>query len=158
MDELEWSGKGAVSRVKGDRTGRRFLVSTACAPHGTWETFVFETNRFFIPKGLKPLRVINSSTPQQAREEHAKVIMELREEQVSQPPESIKPESTLKNINALNLESAPLKETSSPWRKIEKASLLGAVACLAASFLLSELFVIPMIFFLVVYTVVNRIQ
>jgi len=68
-----------------ERSGQKFVISTASNPHGVWETAVFEANEMFLPLDLtKPLLVLNASRREQAREQHTQVASAFETEKPSQ--------------------------------------------------------------------------
>jgi hypothetical protein len=73
--------KGLFNKVKNRPTRRRFVVSTIRKDEDLFETAVFEANFFYLPRSWnQPELTLESSTPEEAWDLHAKLTVRLTHE------------------------------------------------------------------------------
>jgi len=70
--------KGLFNKVKNRPTRRRFVVSTIRKDENLFETAIFEANFFYLPRRRnQPDLVLETSTPEEAWDLHAKLAVRL---------------------------------------------------------------------------------
>jgi DNA-binding MarR family transcriptional regulator len=73
--------KGLFNKVKNRPTRRRFVVSTIRKDEKLFETAIFEANFFYLPRRRnQPDLALETSTPDEAWELHAKLTVRLTHE------------------------------------------------------------------------------
>ena len=73
--------KGLFNKVKNKPTRQKFVVSTIRKDEDLFETAIFATNFFYLPRRWdQPEFIVTSSTPAEAWDLHAKLAVRLTHE------------------------------------------------------------------------------
>jgi len=75
------SAKGLFNKVKNRPTRRKFVVSTICKDENLFETAVFETNFFYLPRRWRePDLAVQTHTKDDAWDLHYRLTARLTQE------------------------------------------------------------------------------
>jgi hypothetical protein len=66
------NGQGISTKIRSNRDGKKYIISTAKHQKGFWQLAVFRCV-FGIANPYRPLRVANSSTFEEAEKKHSEV-------------------------------------------------------------------------------------
>jgi DNA-binding MarR family transcriptional regulator len=70
--------KGLLNKVKNRRTRRRYVISTICKGENLFETAIFETNFFYLPRSWdRPALTLKTHTKDEAWEAHYRLTARL---------------------------------------------------------------------------------